>query len=142
MPVPQRLSFVTLGARDVARLRAFYAAWGWRERDGGSDEFAQFELGGVRLALFPLERLRDEAAPDAALPQPGAWNGTTLAVNVGAAAEVDEAFVAAEAAGARVVARPVRREWGGYSGYLADPEGTRWELAWLPGLLPGSDPAG
>ena len=132
--VPQRLSFVTLGARDVGRLRASYAAWGWREREGGSDDFAQFDLGGVRLALFPIERLRDEAAPDAVLLEPGAWNGVTLAVNVASRADVDAAVAAAVAAGAELVAPPVDREWGGRSGYLADPEGTRWEVAWLPGL--------
>ncbi|MGY1842197.1 VOC family protein [Modestobacter sp. SYSU DS0875] len=137
MTVPQRLSFITLGARDVGRLRAFYAAWGWQERDGGSDAFAQFDLGGVRLALYPLARLRAEAAPDAALPEPGGWNGVTLAVNVATRAEVDVAFAAALAAGAATVAPPVARDWGGYSGYVADPEGTRWELAWLPGLLEG-----
>jgi len=135
MSVPQRLSFVTLGARNVARLRAFYAAWGWSEQDGGSDDFAQFDLGGVRLALFSLDELRAEAAPDLPLPEPGAWNGVTLAVNVGAREDVDQAFVAAVAAGARVVGPPVERDWGGYSGYLADPQGTRWEIAWLPGLL-------
>ena len=27
---------------------------------------------------------------------------------------------------------PVERSWGGYSGYFADPEGHRWELAWAP----------
>ncbi|WP_299952078.1 VOC family protein [uncultured Modestobacter sp.] len=135
MTVPQRLSFVTIGARDVGRLRAFYAAWGWCERDGGSDAFAQFDVGGVRLALFPLAQLHAEAAPDAAPPEPGTWSGVTLAVNVAARAEVDAAFTAALAAGATPVSPPVAREWGGYSGYVADPEGTRWELAWLPGLL-------
>ena len=136
MGVPQRLSFVTLGARDVARLRAFYGAWGWQERDGGSDAFAQFDLGGVRLAVFPLHELRDEAAAGADLPEAGVWNGVTLAVNVADRAAVDDAFAAAVAAGARPVVPPVERIWGGYSGYVADPEGTRWELAWLPGFLP------
>jgi len=134
MVVPQRLSFVTLGARDVGRLRAFYAAWGWQERAGGSDGFAQFDLGGVRLALFPIDRLRAEAAPGAALPAPGAWNGLTLAVNVATRADVDAVVAGAVTAGAQLVAAPADREWGGRSGYLADPEGTRWEVAWLPGL--------
>jgi len=26
------------------------------------------------------------------------------------------------------------RFWGGRSGYIADPEGNRWEIAWAPGL--------
>ena len=39
----------------------------------------------------------------------------------------------ASEAGARSIAGPVEREWGGYSGYLADPEGNRWEITWAPG---------
>ena len=135
--VPQRLSFVTLGAWDVPGLRTFYAAWGWTERDGGDDAFAQFDVGGTRLAIFPLDRLGAEAAPGEELPPAGRWNGVTLAVNVPSRDDVDTVVTAAIAAGARAVAPPVDREWGGRSGYVADPEGTRWEIAWLPGLLPG-----
>jgi hypothetical protein len=42
------ISFVTLGTRDLSTLRSFYRSWGWTERDGGDDEFAQFDAGGVR----------------------------------------------------------------------------------------------
>ena len=28
-----------------------------------------------------------------------------------------------------------RRDWGGYSGYFADPDGFRWEVAWNPGEI-------
>ena len=92
----------------------------------------------MRLALLPVGQLRDAAAADAEIPAAGAWRGVTLAVDVATRAEVDDAFAAAVAAGAREVVAPVARDWGGCSGYVADPEGTRWELAWLPGL----DPAG
>jgi uncharacterized glyoxalase superfamily protein PhnB len=132
-PIPQRLTFVTLGTRDMPRLRAFYAAWGWHERDGGNDDFAQFEMGGVRLALYPLDLLGAEAAPGCAVPPVG-WNGVTLAINVGNQTLVDNAYRAAITAGALAVAEPTAREWGGYSAYVADPEHQRWELAWLPGL--------
>lgn len=132
MAVPQTLTFVTLGARSVPVLRAFYAGWGWQEREGSDDSFVSYQVGSVRLALFPLDELTAEAAPGS--PPPGAWNGIALAVNVESAAAVDEAFASAARAGATVVAEPVEREWGGYSGYVADPEGTRWEIAWLPGL--------
>lgn len=141
-PIPQRLSFVTIGTKDMARVRAFYASWGWQERDGGSDEFAQFDVGQLRFALYPWELLRAEAAPET---EPGAlteWHGIALAINVASRTAVDEAFAAAVEAGARPVTGPMDREWGGYSAYVADPEGQRWEIAWLPGFLPegGSGP--
>lgn len=56
----------------------------------------------------------------------------TLAHNV---ATVEEAAVleTARGAGASAVSAPVRREWGGYTGYFADPDGLRWEVAQNPG---------
>lgn len=132
--VPQRLSFVTIGVRDLPVLRRFYRAWGWTENEGATDEFTSFTCGSVRVALYPIELLGAEAAPGVAGPDSTAWNGLTLAVNVATHDEVDEVFAAAVAAGAEPIADPVEREWGGYSAYIADPEGTRWELAWAPGL--------
>ena len=133
MGLPQRISFVTLGARDISTLRAFYGALGWVERPGSDDSFAAFDVGTTRLALYPLTQLRDEAAPDEAT-QPGGWNGVTFGVNVETPRAVDDAYRLALAAGARAIAEPVKREWGGYSGYVADPEGNRWELAWAPDM--------
>ncbi len=34
-----------------------------------------------------------------------------------------------------MVGDAVEREWGGYSGYFADPDGFRWEVAWAPGPI-------
>jgi len=88
----------------------------------------------VRLALYPIEQLQNEAAPGSAPADPAGWNGTTLALNVATRHEVDGALATAVAAGARAIGSPVEREWGGYSGYFADPEGHRWEIAWAPWL--------
>ena len=125
---------VTLGARRVPALRAFYRAIGWRENDGSDDTFTSFTLGNVRLALYPIELLRAEAAPQEAVVASDMWNGTTLAFNVEAREMVDAVLDSAVAAGARLIAAPTDREWGGYSGYFADPEGHRWEIAWAPWL--------
>lgn len=131
MSFPTNISFFTIGARDMTVLRAFYGALGWQERPGSNDEFTAYEAGGVRMALYPLDELGAEAAPGEPLPGIG-WNGTTLAVNVASREAVDESFRSALDAGARRVAEPVDRSWGGYSGYVADPEGNRWEIAWAP----------
>jgi uncharacterized glyoxalase superfamily protein PhnB len=128
----QRLSYLTLGARSMKRLRSFYAELGWVERPGSSDEFTTYDLGSTLLALYPLELLTREAAPGEAPPSTS-WSGVTLGINVGDRAAVDNAFQVAVAAGATPVATPIDREWGGYSGYIADPEGNRWEITWAPG---------
>ena len=130
--IPARLTVVTLGARDLPRLRAFYNGLGWQEAPNSDDGWAAFLLGGVILALYPLEGLGAEAAPGELPPSGGTWNGITLAVCVDRPEEVEEAFATAVEAGATPVAEPQQREWGGRSGYVADPEGNRWEIAWTP----------
>jgi uncharacterized protein len=127
--IPPRLSVITLGARDLSRLRTFYRSLGWPELPASDDGWSAFLLGGVLLALYPLPDLASEAAPG--VPDPaGGWSGVTLACNVDDPTEVDAAFAAAVAAGATAVAAPTDRSWGGRSAYIADPEGNRWEIAW------------
>ena len=132
MSVPQRLTYVTLGARNMAALRAFYRHLGWTERPGSDDAFATYDMGPILLALYPLDLLTREAAPGEE-PSGGQWAGVTFGINVDSSDAVDDAFDAAVRAGARPVAAPTRREWGGYSAYVADPEGNRWEITWAPG---------
>ena len=127
--LPPRLNLVTLGTRDVRALRGFYERLGWRSNSPEGDEFAAFPLGGAVLALYRLDLLVKETAQ--ALDRDG-FKGFTLAVNVDSEEMVDQALAAARDAGATVLAEPVTREWGGRSGYFADPEGNAWEVAWLP----------
>jgi predicted lactoylglutathione lyase len=129
--VPARLSFVTLGARDFARQRAFYLGLGWAPGID-VDDFVSFLVGGVVLAIYPLELLTAEAAPG--MQANGEWSGVTLACNVATRDEVDGAWAAWVAAGATPLAAPVDREYGPRAGYVADPEGNRWEIAFADGV--------
>lgn len=49
--------------------------------------------------------------------------------------EVDAALETARSAGADPVVGAQQRDWGGYSGYFADPDGFRWEVATNPGPI-------
>lgn len=131
--VPARLSVVTLGVRDMPRMQAFYRGLGWEAQPGASDQFCAFLLGGALLALYAIDDLASEAAPGEPLTKHG-WGGHTFALNVDEAPQVDEVVQAMVSAGARKVGQVVDRPWGGRSGYVADPEGNRWEVAWAPGL--------
>lgn len=129
--VPQRISLVTLGARNMPSLRRFYADLGWKQTVKSSDDYAVFQTAGVILSLFPLAEL----AKDAGVPVPAvsdSFRGITLAINVDKPADVDAAIAVAEAAGARIVRRPSDAFWGGRTSYFADPENNLWEVAWNP----------
>ena len=129
--VPARLNILTLGVRDLPKVRAFYEALGWQSRSEG-DEFARLQTGGATLALFSLDLLAEEANMRTS-ESTGRFPGFTCAVLVEQEQMVDEAIRVVREAGGRVLAEPVAREWGGRSGYFADPEGNVWELAWMPG---------
>jgi uncharacterized protein len=111
-------------------LRSFYRALGWPELPDGDDTWTGFLLGGVLLALFPVDDLTAEAAPGS--PDPSGWAGVTLTCTVDDRDEVHAAFTAAVAAGATPVADATDRSWGGRSAFIADPEGNRWEITWSP----------
>lgn len=98
------------------------------ETENADEDWAAFDVGGWLLSLYPIDSLGHEAAPGA--PTPAAeWNGVTFAISVQSEADLHAMFDSALAAGAAPVAPITRREWGGMSGYVADPEGNRWELA-------------
>ena len=46
--------------------------------------------------------------------------------------EVVDGLDAAVTAGGSVLKAAERAEWGGFSGYFADPDGHPWEIAWNP----------
>jgi predicted lactoylglutathione lyase len=123
--MPARLSMAVLSAGDLPLLRAFYRALGWPERSGGTDTLSIFQLGDVALALYPSATTPDGTEAEVR-------SAVTLVVTVETRAAVDNAYTAAVAAGAQSVVDPEDQPWGGRSGVLADPEGNRWEVLWVP----------
>jgi catechol 2,3-dioxygenase-like lactoylglutathione lyase family enzyme len=138
MSVPARVSLATLGVADVARATEFYAQLGWRLSAASVPGVVSFfHTAGGLLSLVGTEDL----AADAGLPnRPPPVNpavdfrGTMLAINVESADAVDEALRAAVSAGAALIKRGSRAEWGGYLGYFTDPDGHLWEVTHNPGF--------
>lgn len=125
----QRLSLVTLAVEDLERATAFYEdGLGWA-LSFSNEEVSFFQLNGIVLSLFRRDRFAEELGTSEEDLGPG---GVALAYNVRAKEEVDEVVELFGGAGGRVLVEPREAEWGGYSGYAADPEGHRWEVAWNP----------
>lgn len=124
-----RVTLITLGVADLDRATGFYAGWGWHPHAQSQPGVRFYQMQGAALALFPLADLaQDQGRPGAVL----GTGGMTLAQNCATEAEVDTVFAAGIAAGAMGLKMPQAVFWGGYSGYLADPDGHVWEIAHNP----------
>jgi catechol 2,3-dioxygenase-like lactoylglutathione lyase family enzyme len=138
MTLPARLSIVTLGVADLDRSIAFYAALGWERKSASMDgSISWFSTADSTIGLFPW----DELAHDANLPpEPRApFGGITLAINVESPEAVAAGLDAAVAAGGKILKPATVADWGGTSGYFADPDGHPWEVAHNPGFPIGED---
>src|SRR5918911_5721350 len=116
------VSVITLGVRDLARARRFYAdGLGWPVL-AEEDDWICFRLGDgtSALALYSWDAL----AEDAGVSHDGSgFRGVTFAYVARSDDRVDGVLDEAERAGGSIVKRGRRASWGGYSGYFADPDG-------------------
>jgi uncharacterized protein len=133
--VPANFSIVTLGVSDLDRSVRFYRDLGWEQRGDPAVGITWFKTSGSWIGLFGYDALGEDTGSRvvAAADQP-AYRGITLAINLPSEGEVDRAFARVEQVGGRIVKPATRAEWGGYSGYFADPDGHLWEIAFAPGF--------
>jgi catechol 2,3-dioxygenase-like lactoylglutathione lyase family enzyme len=135
-----RVRLVTLGVDDLRRAKAFYVDGLGLEVVLELDEVVFLQWGaGVALALFGAA----DHATDAGVPlPPGGEPGfarSSLAWNESSPERVDAFLDRAVKAGGTLVKAGQRTTWGGYHGFVADPDGFLWESAWNPGLTVADD---
>ncbi|HEY9079197.1 VOC family protein [Magnetovibrio sp.] len=131
-----RVHLITLGVKDMAVSRAYYEAMGWVTSPISMDEVTFFQAGDQVLGLYLQEALDHDTGLNGAKP-----GGVTLAVNVQSRDEVDAMYAKALEAGATVLTRPREMPWGGYTGYVADPDGHPWEFSHVAQLVPDENGA-
>jgi predicted enzyme related to lactoylglutathione lyase len=125
----QRISFITLGVNDFTLMKTWYQnVFGWtpfkEERD-----LCFFRLNGCILGLYPATALAEDIDT---IPRGSGFKRFALSINLRSERDVDSVFSLLEDRGARIVRPPEKVFWGGYRGYLADPEDNFWELAYNP----------
>jgi catechol 2,3-dioxygenase-like lactoylglutathione lyase family enzyme len=130
----QRVSFITLAVADLDATRAFYVdGLGWSAELDVPGEVLMIQVGDrLMLSLWAEAGFEAEVGP---IRRGAGLAPVTLAHNVPTRDEVDAVLATARAAGAAPVLAAEEREWGGYTGYFADPDGFRWEIAWNPGPI-------
>ena len=127
----QRISFLSLAVRDLEASRRFYVeGLGWTpELEVEGDVVMMMAGEHVVLSLWDREHFQAEVG---LIAMEGGIAPFTISHNVATEAEVDAILEVARAAGADPVHEATEREWGGYTGYFADPDGFRWEIAYNP----------
>lgn len=124
----QRISLVTLGAKDPGKLAAFYDALGWSRVDS-PDGVIAYDLIGQTLGLYPLDKLAEDIGVS---PDELGHGASTFSYNVGQKADVAPLLAQVEVAGGRVLKPAHDIFWGGHIGYFSDPEGHIWEVSHNP----------
>jgi len=128
----QRVTIIGLGVNDLKISTAFYKEkFGWKLTKASNENISFFQLNGLLLSLYPKDKLAEVAMVD---PTGSGFKAFTLAYNTRTKEEVDEIITNLASKGVKVVKQPEHVFWGGYSGYIADPDDNLWEIAYNPYL--------
>lgn len=135
MKPEQRITLLTLGVADLAAARHFYEdIFGWEASPASNEAIRFYPLpGGLHLSVYGREALAEDAEVSAT---GSGFRGFSLAYNTRSQQEVDDIMANLATKGVRIVKKARQVFWGGYSGYIADPDGHLWEIAFNPHLIP------
>lgn len=126
----QRVSIIGLGVDDFQKSNQFYEeVFGWEKLPSSNENISFFQLNGLLLSLYPREKLAEDAQVSA---EGSGFKSFSLAYNAKSEEEVNQLFETLSAKGAKIVKQPEKVFWGGYSGYIADPDDNLWEIAFNP----------
>lgn len=124
----QQLSVITLGIADLARSKRFYVdGFGWTPVFS-NDEIVFYQMNGFVLGTWFKGALEQDMR-QTANPAPGAY---ALAHNVQDPLQVTQILTRLTEHGGRLLRAADQPPHGGLRGYVADPDGHPWEIAWNP----------
>lgn len=124
----QQVSVITLGIAELARSRRFYTeGFGWQPVFENED-IIFYQMNGFVLGTFLIASLEEDMNRDR-LSTRGAF---ALAHNVATRNEVEAVMEQLIAAGGTLLRAADAPPHGGFRGYVADPDGHAWEVAWNP----------
>jgi catechol 2,3-dioxygenase-like lactoylglutathione lyase family enzyme len=129
MPIPPRVSVVTLRTVDLPRATAFYTTLGWERSPASTPAMSLFKTAGSLLLLCTDDLLAELGGDEVAAALAGEPTGeAVLSIHVATDAEVTAAVEEAAKAGGVVVKPATATPLGGSYAFFADPDGHVWEV--------------
>ena len=140
MPIPPRISVITLRTADLDRSTAFYTALGWELSAASTAAMSLFKTAGSLLLICTDELLIELGGQAVATAMTGQPTGeAVLSIHLATDGEVEAAIQEAARAGGVVVKRAAPTPLGGSYGFFADPDGHLWEVIHHPRYHLGTD---
>lgn len=125
----QQMAVLTLGSDDLDRAKRFYDnGFGWMPVFE-NPEIIFYQMNGFVLGLFLKASLEEDMGRSELSVGRGAY---ALAHNVGEQAEVEPLMQRLVESGGALIRPADAPPHGGFRGYVADPDGHAWEIAWNP----------
>lgn len=132
----QQVSVITLGVGDLGRSRRFYTeGFGWTPVFE-NEEIIFYQMNGFVLGTWLADKLDDDMQRQSM----GGTASLALAHNVSDESEVQPLIDQLLAVGGTLLRRGDAPPHGGFRGYVSDPDGNSWEIAWNPAWM--IDPKG
>ena len=122
----QQISIITLGIADLTRSRRFYIdGFGWSPIFENK-EIMFYQMNGFVLGTWLKKALMN----DMNRPSDGLASAHALAHNVARKEDVEPLMQRLINAGGKMLRPADTPVHGGFRGYVADPDGHAWEIAW------------
>lgn len=124
----QQISVVTLGISSLERSRRFYVdGFGWTPVFE-NDDIVFYQMNGFMLGTW-LNPGLDGDMQRSSTSEPSAF---CLGHNVAQQTDVEQVMQCLVDAGGKLLRKADAPPHGGFRGYVADPDGHAWEIAWNP----------
>jgi uncharacterized glyoxalase superfamily protein PhnB len=119
---------ITFAVKNVALLKDFYTERFGLEVISENEKVTILKLDNLLLTLCE-EALFNQYAN---INNRAEGKGFYLTINLPSKDAVDERLTELINRGIQISRQPAPAFWGGYSGFIADPEGNSWEICYNP----------
>jgi predicted lactoylglutathione lyase len=119
---------ITLAVKDLGAIRTFYTGkFGWQIL-AENEKVIMLKLDNLVFSLCD-ESLFEEYTN---ISNNARSKSFYLTINLASKADVDAKIAQLDQAGVQIQKLSAETFWGGYAGFIADPEGNCWEICYNP----------